>query len=116
MQPRTGLLCLFFLFDSLLTALDPGARVDHFSYQTWQTGSGLPQNTVHSILQTRDGFLWIATEGGLARFDGYQFLIFDSRNTLSLKSDNIRALLEDSGGTLWIGTGSGLAMRRSPAS
>ncbi len=112
MQPRTGLLCLFFLFDSLLTALDPGARVDHFSYQTWQTGSGLPQNTVHSILQTRDGFLWIATEGGLARFDGYQFLIFDSRNTVSLKSDNIRALLEDSGGTLWIGTGSGLAMRR----
>jgi signal transduction histidine kinase/ligand-binding sensor domain-containing protein len=105
-------LCLFFFFGSLAAALDPGARLDHFSYQTWQTGSGLPQNTVHSILQTRDGFLWIATEGGLARFDGYQFLIFDSRNTGALKSDNIRALVEDTAGTLWIGTGNGLAKRR----
>jgi signal transduction histidine kinase/ligand-binding sensor domain-containing protein len=108
---RTGLLCLFFLFGSLATALDPGARLDHFSYQTWQTGSGLPQNTIHSVLQTQDGFLWVATEGGLARFDAYQFLIFDSRNTDALKSDNIRALVEDTAGTLWIGTGNGLATR-----
>ena len=37
------------------------------------TDTGLPQNTVHAIVQGRDGFLWIATEGGLVRFDGVEF-------------------------------------------
>lgn len=106
-----GLLLLLLLAAQALLALDPSRAIDQFSYQTWQTGSGLPQNTVHSILQTKDGFLWFATEGGLARFDGYQFLVFDSHNTPALKTDNIRALAEDRQGTLWIGTGNGLARR-----
>ncbi len=93
-------------------ALDAARSLDQYSYQTWQTGSGLPQNTIHQILQSRDGYLWLATEGGLVRFDGYQFTIFDSRNTPSLKSDNVHALLEDSEGKFWIATGAGLLKRK----
>ncbi len=99
---------LFCLGSGLIFALDPTRKLDQFSYQTWQTGSGLPQNTVHDILQTRDGYLWVATEGGLARFDGYRFTVFDSRNTPALPSDNIRGLVEDNEGTLWIATTEGI--------
>ena len=38
--------------------------------KAWSTENGLPQNSVHGVLQTRDGYLWIATEGGVARFNG----------------------------------------------
>lgn len=79
------------------------------SRQTWDTESGLPQNTVQAILQTRDGYLWIATEGGLARFDSQQFTVFNTRNTPQIRSNDIRALLEDSAGALWIASADGVA-------
>ncbi len=104
--------CVLFVVHQAAFGLDGARSLDQFSYQTWQTGSGLPQNTVHSILQSRDGYLWLATEGGLVRFDGYQFAVFDSRNTPAIKSDNIRSLLEDEEGSIWIATGEGLCRRR----
>lgn len=76
--------------------------------QTWQTDSGLPQNSVHAVAQTTDGYLWVGTEGGLARFDGLQFTVFDTQNTPSLRSNNIRALLAGQDRDLWIGTADGL--------
>src|SRR5580693_7827093 len=48
-----------------------------FGHQAWSSENGLPQNSVHQILQTRDGYLWIATEGGVARFNGFQFTVFN---------------------------------------
>src|SRR5207249_3708270 len=51
-------------------ALDPGRDLSQFNRQIWLTENGLPQNTVHSITQARDGYVWLATEEGLARFDG----------------------------------------------
>ncbi len=89
-------------------ALDVNDALVGYGRQTWQTENGLPQNTVHAIIQTRDGFLWVATEGGLARFDGLRFVIYDSQNTPALKSNLISGLLEDREGTLWIGTAEGL--------
>ncbi len=103
---------LIFAVPFLVLGLDRARSLSQFSYQTWQTGSGLPQNTVHSFLQSRNGYLWLATEGGLVRFDGYQFTVFDSRNTPAIKSDNIRSLLEDAEGSIWIATGEGLCRRR----
>ncbi len=100
------------LFHPTALALDPTRSLNQFSYQTWQTGSGLPQNTVHSILQSRDGYVWLATEGGLVRFDGVQFTVFDTRNTPALKSDNIRSLVEDQEGSLWVATPEGVYVRR----
>jgi signal transduction histidine kinase/sugar lactone lactonase YvrE len=73
----------------------------------WTTEEGLPQNTVTSIVQTRDGYLWLGTFGGLVRFDGARFTIFNSANTPQLKSNRITALLEDRDGNLWIGAETG---------
>jgi signal transduction histidine kinase/ligand-binding sensor domain-containing protein len=73
----------------------------------WTTEKGLPQNSVTSILQSRDGYLWVGTFGGLARFDGVNFTIFDTANSPGLKSNRIIALLEDHQGVIWIGTEQG---------
>ena len=102
------LLLLPLLWSGWTLALDPLKNVSEFSHEVWTTEHGLPQNTVHSITQTRDGFIWIATEEGLARFDGLGFTVFDKQNTVELRSNDIHALLEDAQGRLWIGTAGGL--------
>ncbi len=81
--------------------------------RTWTTENGLPQNSVSSIVQTRDGYLWLGTFGGLARFDGVAFTVFDTVNTPGIKSNRIRALYEDAQGDLWIGTEHGGLTRYS---
>ena len=58
-----------------LVALDPAQPLRQFGQQLWQTDNGLPQNTVHSIRQTQDGYLWLATDGGLVHFDGIDFTL-----------------------------------------
>jgi signal transduction histidine kinase/ligand-binding sensor domain-containing protein len=93
-------------------ALDPHAAVTQYGFQSWQTDSGLPQNTVRAIVQGRDGFLWIATEGGLVRFDGMEFAVLTLANSPGLPSDLIDGLMEDREGTLWISTSGGLAKMR----
>ncbi|HZS54786.1 MAG TPA: two-component regulator propeller domain-containing protein [Bryobacteraceae bacterium] len=79
-----------------------------YEHQTWRTENGLPQNSVHSIVQTSDGYIWLATEGGLARFDGLKFTVFDAENTPELRNNNIRSLLEAKDKSLWIATADGL--------
>ncbi len=77
-----------------------------FLSDVWQIEDGLPHNAVQAIVQTRDGYLWLGTPGGLARFDGAQFTLF---NQGELKHNNVHALIEDRDGSLWIGTyGGGL--------
>ncbi len=71
--------------------------------RSWKTDNGLPGNVVTAIVQTRDGYLWLGTYGGLARFDGVRFTVFNSANTPELQSDRITSLFEDAEGTLWIG-------------
>ena len=56
----------------------PKDSLTQFKIDTWQTEQGLPLNTVQSLLQTRDGYLWVGTGGGLSRFDGVRFTTFDS--------------------------------------
>lgn len=64
---------------------------------------GLPGNNVTAVLQTRDGYIWVGTRSGLARFDGVRFKNFDSSNTPELQSPHVTCLFEASDGTLWIG-------------
>jgi len=82
-------------------ALDAHTALAQYGYQSWQTDTGLPQNTVHAIVQGRGGFLWIATEGGLVRFDGVDFRTYTRANTPGLPSDLIDDLMEDRAGGLW---------------
>lgn len=79
------------------------------SYLTtrWTTENGLPQNSVSAIVQTPDGYLWLGTFGGLARFDGMKFTIFNSGNTPALRSNRITVLHVGRDGVLWIGAETG---------
>jgi PAS domain S-box-containing protein len=70
----------------------------------WEETAGLPQRSVTAILQTTDGFLWIGTKGGLARFDGVSFDVFDDTEPNQLQEREVWALAEDRDGSLWIGT------------
>lgn len=82
-----------------------------FIVDSWTTENGLPDNEVISIVQSADGYLWIGTLNGLARFDGSKFTPFDEMNTPGLNSDRIVFLFEDRQTNLWIGTqSSGLEM------
>jgi ligand-binding sensor domain-containing protein/signal transduction histidine kinase len=70
----------------------------------------LPEQTVQAFAQTRDGYLWIGTSGGLVRFDGAHFTVFDRQNTPALHENSIFCLMVARDGALWIGTeGGGLA-------
>ncbi|MGB6192657.1 MAG: two-component regulator propeller domain-containing protein [Terracidiphilus sp.] len=90
-------------------ALEPTTPLSEYSRQSWAMENGLPQNSVHALLRTRDGYLWAGTEAGLARFDGAGFAVFDRTSTPALPSGDIRCLFEDKEGALWVGTGEGLA-------
>lgn len=80
----------------------PGAGWADYNSRLWQMEDGLPHNIVQAITQTRDGYLWIGTREGLARFDGNSF------QTVELMRENprlsITALMESRDGSLWIGT------------
>ena len=94
-------------------ALNPGEAIAQYTQDVWGTNAGLPQNSVLAIAQAPDGYLWLGTEEGLARFDGVRFAVFDTGNTPALQSNHISALLTDSERNLWIGTqGGGLTVFR----
>ena len=75
-----------------------------FIVDVWGTKEGLPENSVISVIQTRDGYLWLGTLNGLVRFDGNHFTVFDENNTPGLNSGRIVYLFEDSHTNLWVGT------------
>jgi signal transduction histidine kinase/ligand-binding sensor domain-containing protein len=76
--------------------------------QSWSTENGLPQNSVHQIFQSTDGYIWIATEGGIARFNGIDFKIFSHETTPEITSDDICCFTQSPKGPLWIATSDGL--------
>lgn len=80
---------------------------DRYVKTVFTTENGLPQNSVTSIVQTKDSYIWIATFGGLARFDGIKFTLFTTSNTPQLINNRLIALYEDRHGVLWIGSEDG---------
>lgn len=91
-----------------LAALDPNLQLEEYTVETYSAENGLPQSSVLALVQTRDGYLWLGTYEGLARFDGQNFTVFDKGNTPQMESNGIKALLEDRDGVLWVGTTAGL--------
>ncbi|MFZ0533721.1 MAG: two-component regulator propeller domain-containing protein [Anaerolineales bacterium] len=86
------------------------AQADTPRFETISTEQGLSQSTVHAILQDQQGFMWFGTEGGLNKFDGYQFTVYkhDPDNSQSLSDNPVQSMYQDRDGVLWIGTGVGL--------
>ncbi len=98
---------VFFALSPLGFALDPYKKITQYMHDSWGIEQGLPQNTIHAIIQTRDGYLWLGTQEGLARFDGLSFKVYDKKNVDQLSNSWIRALCQDREGNLWIGTDGG---------
>ncbi len=89
-------------------ALDPSRAIAQYVHRSWDATDGLPQNSVSSIAQGDDGYLWIGTRDGLGRFDGARFTVFNRLNTPAFRSNAITALTKTRDGALWIGTSTGL--------
>ncbi len=97
------LVLMVFFAGNLSLPAQPIVNFSHYSVE-----EGLSQSNAFRILQDKRGFLWIATQDGLNRFDGYTFTIF--RNTTlagSIADSHAQALYEDKNGMLWVGTKSG---------
>src|SRR5712672_2419422 len=73
-----------------------------FLVGSWQVEDGLPEGNSTAIQQTPDGYLWVGTPKGLARFDGARFRVFNTRNTPVIRDERISDLLVDREGILWI--------------
>jgi len=95
----------------LLAAIPAGAQHrfhDSHLYIDMGVEQGLPANYVDDIITDSYGFLWVATSGGLCRYDGYEFIYFNSSSTPSLRSDFVRNIVEDDFHRLWVASEGGL--------
>jgi len=88
--------------------LNPTQVAAEYDQRVWRKEDGLPDNRVQAIRQTKDGYLWIATKTGLARFDGTRFTVFNHINTPAMVNDDWSVLSVDSDDNLWIGGARGL--------
>ncbi len=108
------LVCVLLLIVGELSsalALDARKALTQYSRTVWTQQDGLPQDAVRTITQTPDGYLWLGTDEGLARFDGYEFVIF-SKDQGGLPSNSITSLAAGKDGSLWIGTPQGVTRYR----
>lgn len=104
----TGLL----LLDAgVVSALDPAKAVTQYSLAAWQTEEGLPHNLVQAVAQTPDGYVWLATQEGLARFDGVRFTVFDRRSTSAMTANDVETIYVSRDGSLWVGIYGGTLLR-----
>jgi ligand-binding sensor domain-containing protein/signal transduction histidine kinase len=100
-------LCALHVALAMTGAAASGPAVPAYVQHVWRTQDGLPENRIRAICQTPDGYLWIGTSGGLARFDGVRFVVYARFNTPTMTDDNIRALAVAKDGSLWIATDGG---------
>lgn len=85
-------------------ALDPSRPLSTHAHRIWRSEDGLLQDTVSALLESKDGFLWIATKAGLVRFDGDTFEHYSRLNVPGFVHNDIQCLAEAGDGALWIGT------------
>lgn len=89
---------------AVLVRADTAANAGGWIVESWLTDAGLPHNAVTALLQTKEGYLWIGTSNGLARFDGIRFTSYRAFDGAELRSNRILHLHEDRAGGVWIGT------------
>src|SRR5262249_43484650 len=90
-------------------ALDPRLEISQYGHTSWKIRDGFAKGPIRSITQTADGYLWLATEFGLLRFDGVQAVPWQPPGDQALPSSDIWQVLAARDGALWIGTAKGLA-------
>src|SRR5574343_192477 len=99
------LLSLFWTGATLALAAPLSLRFEHLGVE-----QGLTQETVTAILQDKQGYLWLGTQAGLNRYDGYRITAFKNtpNDSASLQDNYIQALYEDAQGAIWVGSRGGL--------
>jgi ligand-binding sensor domain-containing protein/signal transduction histidine kinase len=80
---------------------------DELTRQIWRVQDGLPEDIVQSSVQDQQGFLWVGTTGGLARFDGSEFSVLDASSLPRLPVNSVFCLLAARDKSLWIGSEGG---------
>ncbi len=100
------------LFSPLFAALNANDAPENYALTTYDVFSGLPSSVATFVAQTPDGYLWIGTEAGLARFDGARFTAFRVTHTPELGANLVRSVLAGKDGSLWIATQGGLCRYR----
>lgn len=90
--------------DGVALAPSPDVSLDQLMVRRWTVDDGLPSDAVNQVLATTDGFLWVSSFAGLARFDGLSFTRFDRKVLPELRTDGFTSLLLDAEDRLWIGT------------
>jgi signal transduction histidine kinase/ligand-binding sensor domain-containing protein len=102
-------LCTMLVCSARVFALDPRLDVSQYGHTSWKIRDGFAKGPIRSITQTPDGYLWLATEFGLLRFDGVQAVTWQPPAQQPLPSSDIWAVRAARDGALWIGTAKGLA-------
>lgn len=107
---QTSSATLRYLLVTMLVAVTGSAQQQSIRFSQLNNANKLSQNWVHAICQDKYGFIWIGTEDGLNRYDGYDFVVYkhDRKNPYSLTNSAINSLFIDSKGNLWVGTSRGL--------
>lgn len=95
-----------------LFALPADRAVSQYVHRDWTVQEGLPHGTVRGVVQTSDGYLWLATYEGLVRFNGEKFRVFDNASNPELTNSSIIAICRTRDDTLWLGTAAGLVSFR----
>lgn len=103
---RISLVRLIFPLVSISACFLPAAAME-YGLDTWTTANGLPQNTVTGVAQTPDGYLWLSTFDGLARFDGVRFTVFDKGNSKGIVNNRFAGIYADPQGVVWAVTENG---------
>lgn len=103
------LVCLCALETRHAWALDPTSRISQYGHTAWRSSEGYFDSEPYALAQSKDGYLWIGSASGLARFDGVRFVKFTTANGVKLPSSAVYSLLTDRDGSLWIGTAQGLS-------
>ncbi len=112
---RVALLLVLLLALSVASVPALATRWDNLAAPTFEhigAEQGLPHSGATAVIQDKDGFIWVGTQGGLTRWDGYQFRVYRhlEHDQFSLPHNFVQILFLDAGGQLWIGTnGGGLA-------
>jgi signal transduction histidine kinase/ligand-binding sensor domain-containing protein len=109
-----ALLCVSLLRAAILLAVllaYPNILRAQYRATNWTADSGLPQNIIRGIVQTPDGYLWIATLNGIARFDGVRFTTFDRSNSPGITANRFAAMVAGKNGDLWLYTEGGTIVR-----
>src|SRR3984957_1273952 len=96
-----GLLWLALSFAGPSYAVDPNRAMSQYIHDRWGAEQGFPRGPVYAIAQTSDGYLWIGTQAGLVRFDGWNFRII-SDNSRNFKIENVLGLTSAPDGSLWV--------------